>query len=83
MLPIAPKCQPDSAITKQLVASGCMSQADVSVRVVAVFDCTARSCPAPRPRVIRTTAPRFALATICSVLLPTVVAAWIVAEYSG
>ena len=51
----APKCQLDSAITNELVASGSISQAGVTVTVVASLAVIERSCPAPLPCEMRAT----------------------------
>ena len=68
---------------KKLVASGAIAHAGTTVSAVAVFDAMVCSCPAPRPRVIRATAPRYALGAIWSEELPTVLAESSVAAHSG
>ena len=57
----APNFHPPSAMVKKLVASGAIAHAGATAAVVAVFDAMVCSCPAPRPRVIRATAPQYAL----------------------
>src|SRR5882724_7214330 len=79
----APNFHPDSHTTKKLVESGTTVQGNVTVRLVALFEATPRSCPAPAPFVMRTNAPRRSLAIICRVELPIVVDDEIVACSSG
>src|ERR1017187_3650792 len=45
LLATAPKCQPASATAKKLVASGTMVHGGETVKLVALFAVTVRSCP--------------------------------------
>src|ERR1051326_3068108 len=51
----APNCQPPSATTQKLLASGTISHGGDTLSAFSEFPVIRRSCPAPRPRVILAT----------------------------
>src|SRR3954454_5929596 len=70
LLVSAANCQPGSATTKKLLASGTTAQLGDTSSVLALFAAMLLSWPAPRPRVIHAVAPRYRLSVMLRLSFP-------------